>query len=247
MRKVAQLKEAIRERAEARVRTMPPARRLRFELALETLERELGGAGDLLDAGCGEGLFTAEVAARFPGWSVVGADLEERQLATARASADGLPNVSFLRTDLTEDLALERYDAVVALECLEEIEDDETAIANIAKALRPGGLFVGHVPERDWKPILRTSDPIWRHEVRHGYHAEELAEMLQRAGLHVRRIEPTTHGIVRFTTELRDRIKHSSLKVRMLAYPWMVVAVRLERLGLSWGSPRGLFVEARRK
>jgi SAM-dependent methyltransferase len=226
---------------------MPPARRLRFQLALDTLERELDVAGDLLDAGCGEGLFANEVAARFPRWKVIGADHDERLLATARALANGLPNASFIRADLTEDLGRERFDAVVALECLEEIQDDEAAVTNMARALRRGGLFVGHVPERDWKPVLRDSDPIWRYEVRHGYGVDELVDVLDRAGLDVRRIEPTTHGIVRLATEIRDRIKHSSLKIRMLAYPWMLAAVRLERLGLRWGYPRGLFVEAKRR
>jgi hypothetical protein len=35
--------------------------------------------------------------------------------------------------------------------------------------------------------------------------------------------------------------------VQAFAYPWMLAAVRLERVGLTWGSPRGLLVEARRR
>lgn len=247
MRNIAELKDAVRGRAERRVRTMAPARRLRFELALETLERELGDAGELLDAGCGEGLFAAQVAARFPRWRVVGADLREDDLALAQALADGLPNVRFARLDLTEDLGRHCYDAVVALECLEEIEEDDAAIACMARALRPGGLFVAHVPARDWEPVLRSSEWTWRNEVRHGYSASELGQKLRRAGLELTRIAPTSRGTVRLAAEVRDRIKRSSLKLRMLAYPWMLAAVRLERLGLTWGPPRGLFVEARRR
>jgi SAM-dependent methyltransferase len=247
MRKVAELKDAVRERLEKRVRTMAPARRLRFELALRTLERELGGTGDLLDAGCGEGLFTVLVASRFRGWSVTGADLREDDLARARAAAEGLANVRFAGLDLTQDLGVERYDAVVALECLEEIEDDEGAIERMALALRPGGLFVAHVPERDWRPVLATSDQTWRHEVRHGYGVEEIVNMLGAAGLEVASVTPTTRGTVRLAAELRDRIKTASLKRRTLAYPWMISAVSLERIGLTWGPPRGLLIEARRR
>jgi SAM-dependent methyltransferase len=245
MRNIAQLKEAVRERAEERVRTMPPARRLRFELALEALDRELDGAPCVLDAGCGEGLFTARVASCHPSWSVLGADLSDDALA--RAAANGLRNVRYLRLDLTKDLGSDRYEAVVALECLEEIEDDAAALASMARALRLGGLFVGHVPENDWRPVLQSSERTWRHEVRHGYTEGELADKLDRAGLEVTRITPTTRGTVGLAQEIRDRIKTSSLKVGVLAYPWMLAAVRLERLGLTWGPPRGLFVEARRR
>ena len=247
MAKVAELRDGIREGVERRVREMPPARRLRFELALETLERELGRSGELLDAGCGEGLFSVQVAERFPGWTILGVDLRDDDLEQARARGDGLPNVRFEHLDLTGDLGRDRFDAVAALECLEEIEDDAAAAVRLAEALRPGGLFLAHVPRAGWKPVLPGSETTWRHEVRHGYTEDELAEKLSRAGLDLVRIEATTRGTVKVALEVRDRIKRSSLKLRALAYPWMLAAVRLERLGLTWGSPRGLFVEARKR
>jgi SAM-dependent methyltransferase len=247
MRTIAKFKQAVRERAERRIRTMPPARRLRFELAFEALERGLDGDAEVLDAGCGEGLFAAELAARFPNWSVLGADLREDDLTRARALADGLPNARFARLDLTDDLGQECFDAVVALECLVEIPDDEAALARMAQALRSGGLFIAHVPPADWTPVLSGSERTWRHEVRHGYTEGELVAKLARAGLEATKIRPTTRGTVKLALELRDRIKNSSLKVQAFAYPWMLAAVRLERLGLTWGSPRGLLVEARRR
>ena len=33
-----------------------------------------------------------------------------------------------------------------------------TATAVFAEALRPGGLLLVHVPERDWRPVLRSSE-----------------------------------------------------------------------------------------
>jgi SAM-dependent methyltransferase len=247
MRKSAELKEAVRERAERRVRTMAPGRRLRFQLALDVLERKLDGTVELLDAGCGEGLFTVSVASRHPSWRVVGVDLSDEGLARARSATKGMPNVRILKRDLTTDLGANRYDAVAALECLEEIPDDDAALLRMSQALRAGGLFVAHVPEAQWTPVLPRSARAWRHEVRHGYTREELTDKLANVGLDMLTIVPTTRGTVGLALEIRDRIKTSSLKRRLLAYPGMVAAVRLERLGLTWGPPRGLLIEARRQ
>ena len=103
---------------------------------------------------------------------------------------------------------------MLAMECLEEIPDDEAATAVFAEALRPGGLLLVHVPERDWRPVLRSSEATWKDEVRHGYTRDELVALLERHGLHVVNVTPTTRGTVRLAQEARDRIKTARLAVR---------------------------------
>jgi SAM-dependent methyltransferase len=247
--KIGTLRAATGRRLEDRILRAVPARALRFELALESLERF---AGDrivrLLDAGCGEGLFSDAVARAHPRWRVLAADANEEMLdrGRARARSAGLMNVEFLHADLTGDLGSAEYDAVAALECLVEICDDDAAIRAMAHALRPGGLFIAHVPERDWKPVLPRSERTWRHEVRHGYTEGEIVAKVEQAGLSVTAVSGTTRGTVRLAQEVRDRTKKLSLKLRMATYPAMVAAVRLERAGLTWGSERAIFLEARR-
>lgn len=241
---------AARGAAERRVRHLPAARKLRFELAFEALDRFANGRPiRLLDAGCGEGLFAELVAERRPAWSVVGVDADETLLQRARASAEnvGVKTVRYVRGDLTSDLGHAAYDAVAALESLEEIEDDTAALGRMAVALRRGGLLLVHVPERSWKPVFDGSEQTWRHEVRHGYGIGELRQKLEDAGVEVTRIRPTCRGTVRAAQELRDRIKTSSLKVRALAYPASAAAVRLERVGVTWGPPTALFAEGTKR
>jgi SAM-dependent methyltransferase len=227
---------------------MPPARRLRFQLALEDLER-LAARGPLrlLDAGSGEGFFAEEAARRHPEWTVVAADASAELIAAAarRTGNSGLANLRFVEADLTQPLE-DSYDAVVALECLTEIPDDDAALRSMAGALRPGGLFVAHVPAKDWEPVLRRSDRAWRHEIRHGYEPDELVAKLEAVGLAVRVTRRTTRGTVHLAQELRDRTKTRSLKLRALLYPLLVGSVRLERLRLTWGPARGLYVRAER-
>jgi 2-polyprenyl-3-methyl-5-hydroxy-6-metoxy-1,4-benzoquinol methylase len=233
---------------EDRIRRMPPARRLRFRLALEGVERFSAGKPlRLLDAGAGEGFFAEEAARRYPDWTVVAADASAELLAQGarRTAGSGLANLGFAQVDLTQPIE-GVYDAVVALECLTEIPDDDAALRSMAAALRPGGLFVAHVPAKDWEPVLRGSERAWRHEIRHGYERDELADKLEAAGLAVMVTRATTRGTVHLAQELRDRTKTRSLKLRALIYPLLVGSVPLERLRVTWGSARGLYVEAER-
>jgi len=238
-----------RERIERRLRHLPPARRLRFTLALRSLTSIADGTPvRVLDAGAGDGLLALAIAERHPTWTVVAADVREDALERGRADADrdGIGNVRFERLDLTRPIPEGGYDVVLALECLEEIADDEAATAAFAGALRPDGLLLVHVPERDWQPVLGGSEATWKDEVRHGYTRDELVSLLERHGLHVLRVTPTTRGTVRLAQEVRDRIKTSRLAVRAAAYVPLTAALWLERLGVTWGPARALYAEARK-
>lgn len=233
---------------EERIALMAPSRRLRMALAERAVARFAGGQPlRVLDAGCADGLITLALAKRHPEWTMVGMDLREDLLAGARerARSRGLANVGFAVADLTRPLPETGFDAVMALECLSEIPDDRAALAAMAAALRPGGLFVVQVPDRDWKPVLRGSSPVWREEVRHGYTAAEIGEMLAGAGIEQIGVSPTYRTTAAVAQELRDRIKDRSLALRAAAYPAMLAAVRLERWGLTGGGANALFAVAR--
>jgi trans-aconitate methyltransferase len=237
------------EALDRRVRRAAPARQLRFALVADAVERFAAGRSlRVLDAGCGEGLFATGLARRHRDWTIVGVDASDALLEAARLSgaAARLANVEFERADLTGDLGTSRYDAVVAIEALEEIPDDGEALRRMIEALRPGGLFVAHVPERDWRPVLRGSEPTWRHEVRHGYASTELAARLSGLGLADVEVEPTSRGLVRLAQELRDRVSGRSLIARAPMLPLGAAAVRLERRGLTWGPPRSLIARGHR-
>ena len=226
-------------------RELAPARRLRFALALEALEEYAGNRVlRVLDAGCGDGAFAETLARRHPDWHIVGADVADEMLERGRAALVGCSNVELVHADLTEDLGTAVYDAVASIESLEEIPDDTAALRRMVAAVRPGGLLVAHVPERDWKPVLRGSDRTWRNEVRHGYTAEELARRLSELGLEDVRIVETSRSLVRAAQELRDRVASQRPRMRAAASSALAFTVPLERAGLTWGPGRSLFVRA---
>jgi SAM-dependent methyltransferase len=239
----------VRAVAERWARDLPPARRLRFALAIRALEGFARGRPlTILDAGCGEGLLATAVARRHPDWRIVAADLDWEGLRRAKAllQASGVSNVHLVQLDLTRPLPPACYDAVLALECLVEIPDDDAALRQMIQVLRPGGLLLSHVPERHWTPVLPGSADTWRHEVRHGYLEAEVMEKMKHAGAEVTAMVRTTRGTVALAQEIRDRCKDRSLKVQAALYPLMLAAVRLERLGATWGPARAMLVEARR-
>lgn len=102
------------------------------------------GPGLVLDAGCGPGRHSLELARR--GCEVVGVDVSPRfvELASAAAAEEGL-GVEFRLGDLRDLDERDRYDAVVCL-CQGGFglvgagpDGDLAILAKLTRALRPGG------------------------------------------------------------------------------------------------------------
>jgi 2-polyprenyl-3-methyl-5-hydroxy-6-metoxy-1,4-benzoquinol methylase len=242
--------DRLRAGADRALRDAAPARRMRTKLASDRLAAWGGeGAVRLLDAGCDVGLLSLALARRLPRWKIEAVDVNDDMLQLGRtwAAEEGLSQIEFRHADVTRDLPAGTYDAVVALECLTVIPDLDGALSGLAGALRPGGLFVAHVPDHDWEPVLRGSADEWPTAVRHGFKAEEFAELLDGHGLRV----TWTHGTMRTplhaAQEVRDRIKHASTRIRLAAHPGLTAAAWLEGHGIAFGPARGLYVEAVRR
>jgi SAM-dependent methyltransferase len=98
-----------------------------------------------LDAGCGGGDVSVELARLAPEGSVVGVDLDETKLAVAReeAAAAGLRNVEFRKQNVLDgDSAAERFDVVYARFLLSHLPDAEGAVSNLHARLEPGGVLI---------------------------------------------------------------------------------------------------------
>lgn len=117
----------------------------------------------ILDAGCGRGVFSIELAKRFPNAQVIAVDIDESQLNENRKLAVrlGLNNLQYIQGDVGKLPFKRIFDLVISVDNLEHIENDQAAINGLATALKDGGKIILHVPgkERRWlflniKPIL---------------------------------------------------------------------------------------------
>ncbi len=239
----------LRRRIGRRLRLPSPTRRIRFSLATAALERKArGGPLRLLDAGCSEALLAEKLGLRHSGWSIDAADIDEQALQTAADSLGvaGVANVHLLKRDLTKPLGEETYSAVLALECLAFLPDDQAALSSMTASLEPGGIFLAHVADKHWQPVSARGRTTWPGEVKHGYTIEELRAKLEQAGLTFVAATPTSRSLARLGSELADRIEHAPSPVRLAWYPLSMTIAWLDRHGVTWGKPTGLFVEARR-
>jgi len=128
---------------------------------------ELDGARRVLDIGCGDGQISRLLAAK--GASVVGIDPTWNQITVAARRAGGPAYVRAGAARLPFPAAT--FDAAVACLVFEHIDDIDTAIAEVARVVRPGGqfsFFLNHplfqTPESGWidDQILDPPEQYWR-------------------------------------------------------------------------------------
>jgi trans-aconitate 2-methyltransferase len=112
-----------------------------FAWGMEVLERlELRGDESVLDAGCGSGRVTAELAKRLPNGRVVAVDGSEAMVARARERLG--ERASYLVTDLSELSVEEPVDLIFSTATFHWILDHDRLFERLHPALRPGGRLV---------------------------------------------------------------------------------------------------------
>jgi SAM-dependent methyltransferase len=210
-----------------------PANGLRIRLR-RVLPSTAGSYQTILDAGCGSGVFTFELAKRHPQASVVGIDSDGGLIARASAIADraGLANCLFQEGDVTRLGFDGAFDLVVSVDNLEHVEDDIGALRTLLHALRPGGVLVVHVPgyERRWILLGRRVNFDVPGHVRPGYRAEDILAKLDEAGFEITK-HHYTYGILEtFTNNIsylvtgadeRNKVAYAAVFPLLLALSYL--------------------------
>jgi SAM-dependent methyltransferase len=174
----------------------------------------------VLDAGCGQGVFTFEIARRLPDAEVVGVDVDEALIERNRRIADdcGLRNCRFEVRDVTGLDIESEYDLVLCVDLLEHIANDDEALSNMHAALKPGGRLILHVPGRWRRWILlgwRENFQIEGHK-RSGYSLEEIRGKVENAGFKVLDCHYTYGWLETVTNNFSYLLTGSRMKHRFL-------------------------------
>ncbi len=98
---------------------------------------------DLLDVGCGPGTVTVDLAARVAPGRVLGIDVSADPLTEARTAAErARVEVTFAVDDVYAlDLPDDSFDVVHAHQVLQHLTDPVTALREMARVCRPGGVI----------------------------------------------------------------------------------------------------------
>ncbi|TWV43500.1 class I SAM-dependent methyltransferase [Streptomyces misionensis] len=143
-----------------------------------------GGSRRLLDLACGTGIVTREIAAGRPALRVTGADLAPAMTRTAAARLPG----AVVRADSRRlPFATASFDAVTSVWLLhlpDGPDDVRAIVAECARVLRPGGVYVTTVDkaaahdvgsdidavlaDRPVRPAEDAADAVTDHAARHG-------------------------------------------------------------------------------
>ena len=151
------------------------------------------GGTKVIDVGCGAGRHSYEAYRR--GADVIAFDQNAEELAEvdtmlqAMGAEGEAPESAKAQVVVGDALALPypdgTFDVVIASEILEHVPDDETAIAELVRVLRPGGSLVVTVPR--WLPekiCWLLSDSYHANEGGHIriYQADELRSKVEACG-----------------------------------------------------------------
>ncbi len=103
------------------------------------------GTWRALDVACGEGLYSADLVARYSGATLVGFDRDPEAIATARTAFANTPRLSFHLADVHDSLCPvvgEGFDVAFAQFGLTHFKSGELALRQIRDTLRPGGAIM---------------------------------------------------------------------------------------------------------
>jgi SAM-dependent methyltransferase len=145
----------------------------------------------VLDAGCGCGRYT-QIAIECGAAEVVAVDAAP---AAVRATGENCPSAHVRQADLMGDLSgLGVFDVVFSLGVLHHTVDTRAAFGNVAKLVRPGGMFAAWVygrPVVDPVNLLRT---YMLHEITRAVPPDVLHEICVRYATRIRDMDAGAWG-----------------------------------------------------
>ncbi len=155
--------------------------RARNDLIVWALRTYFPDRRSFLEIGCGTGFVLAGIHAADPSIELSGSEIFSAGLAFAAAR---VPMAHFSQMDARHIPFRDEFDVIGAFDVLEHIEDDESVIAEVGRALRAGGGFLVTVPQH---PSLWSQQDVHAHHVRR-YTALELRRKIEAAGFDVMRM-----------------------------------------------------------
>jgi SAM-dependent methyltransferase len=190
----------------------------------------------ILDAGCGDGTWTLELARRRPAWRLIGIDRDAASIACAQSMAERLsiPRARFISTDFLDYQADAPFDAVLSVASAHYLVDEgrgDALFGRFASWLAPGGCLILYGPRRreDVPAFGGLPAPF---DMRTVFAPDDLSRFCADAGLRVEVLSAVVHRMGTLAKQIR-RLAGSSVPARALAYPIELALVGLDGIGIG--------------
>ena len=197
------------------VNTIPD--KIRRAILLEQIETVFsdGAKKFVLDAGCGEGYITKDVASKY-NVEIDAFDISEKALATARKK-NSHENISYFQLDLNDYLPDKTYDLIMCEETLYYLNDNEriSAARKFQKAINPGGY------------LKVSSIMIGENRYRKYFTLDSIKELLANTGFELVSIMPCVYKQRSFIGKALYRLLEYMNKYKLIGPNLLALLVRL--------------------
>lgn len=203
--------------------------RSRNRLLIWSMRRYFPRASSFLEIGCGNGYVLMGMRQAFPKLRLAGSEIYSAGLTFA---AERLPDVELFQMDALRIPFADEFDVVGAFDVLEHIKDDETVMAQMFQAAKPGGGILVTVPQHMF--LWSQADVEAVHQRR--YSAKEMRQKLEHAGFKVVRM--TSFVSLLFPLMAAERLSNRKPKPDFSVHNELAIG------GIAnWGMERVLGVE----
>lgn len=131
-----------------------------------------------MEIGCGSGIVLDAVSKALPGLGIVGSELFTSGLDEARRF---VPHIDLVQMDARRIPFNDAFSVIGAYDVVEHIEADDEVLAQMYKAVVPGGGIILTVPQHEWMWSLADEQA---HHVRR-YTRQGLQDVVTQAGFEV--------------------------------------------------------------
>jgi ubiquinone/menaquinone biosynthesis C-methylase UbiE len=206
----------------------------------------------ILDAGCGNGVFTFTLARLFDNSKVLGIDIENELIKNNRVIAERLKlhNCEFVCMDVFNISPDSNFDLIVSTDNLEHLENDRDLLALFNRVLRSEGHLILHVPHIT-RPVFwwkRQNFIEIEGHVRPGYAKKQIEKMLQETGFTVQMLKYNFNSFETFFNDISFLVtkgREENKVMYAMVFPILLLLTKL----FSWwpvGTGSGIVIQARK-
>ena len=170
----------------------------RYEVWSKILERHVNLDAEVLDAGCGSGIFSFFLAKRGNLVSGVDGASEMIKICKKKKEEQGLENVSFKESyiPLSQDVFQKKFDVVISSSVLEYFENVPEIIGNFESFLKSNGTVIFSIPNKSgfYRRLERvifklTGRPKYLSFSKSSFTLNEFNEVMRQVGFELKEAE----------------------------------------------------------